>query len=432
MKKLAIIGAGIAGLGCAHKLSRQYDLTIFESNSYLGGHTNTIDVAGSSDVVGSSKVAFDTGFMVYNHITYPNLTALFSELNVPTKKTDMSFSVQYLPDKIEWNGAGLDRIFAQRKNLVSPRFWRMLLKLDWFNKNALLHMDNADLSTDVSRLSVRDYVSHFKLGEDFLHWYLIPMASAVWSTPPNKVQDFPIATLIRFFHNHGFLGLDTHFQWYTVDGGAREYVKRLLAALSPTTQFSSGVKRVERLAHGARVHTERGFSDFDKVIFACHADQALALISEPTALECRLLTPFKYQDNSVTVHTDRRVMPTEPKAWASWNYRIAEQSNTHYWMNNLQGLKCQEDYFVSLNSDGLIDPGKIVRQLEYTHPLFDLATFEAQPQLPQLNSVSPKQALYFCGSYFRYGFHEDALASAYDLSDVLSTLAADSLAGAAQ
>ncbi len=415
MKKLAIIGAGIAGLGCAHKLSHDYELTIFESNSHIGGHSNTIDVEGSS------KVSFDTGFMVFNHITYPHLTGLFTELNVPTKKTDMSFSVQYLPGKIEWNGAGLDRVFAQRKNLLSPRFWRMLIKLDWFNKNAFSQMEDSQISS----LSVRDYVVRFKLGDDFLNWYLIPMASAVWSTPPNKVQDFPIATLIRFFHSHGFLGLDTHFQWYTVDGGSRQYVSRLLAALSPTTKFVSGATKVERLGNKARVYTAAGSSDFDKVILACHADQALALIDKPSDLEFRLLAPFKYQNNLVTVHTDSRVMPRTRRAWASWNYRIAGQSSTHYWMNNLQGLKCREDYFVSLNSTEIIDQDKIVREMQYTHPLFDLATFEVQPQLALLNSVSPEQKLYFCGSYFRYGFHEDALASAYELSALLTAKASN-------
>ncbi len=427
MKKLAIIGAGIAGLGCAYKLKDHYDLTIFESNDYLGGHTNTIDVQSESECV-----SFDTGFMVYNQRTYPNLTALLAELKVPVKATDMSFSVQYLPQAIAWNGAGLNRIFAQRKNILNFRFWHMLLKLNWFNKNAVLSL----VSPGVSDMSVQDYVAHFKLGVDFLNWYLIPMGGAVWSTPPDKMLNFPMSTLIRFFDNHGFLGLDTHFQWYTVDGGARNYVNALRRSLKSVSIYSAATE-VERTSRGGRV-TSAGIShDFDKVILACHADQALALLAEPTGLERDLLSVFEYQNNEVTVHTDRSVMPREKLAWASWNYRVGESdelsffgsssttatpgasSTTHYWMNNLQGLQADKDYFVSLNSKSLIDPSKIVRTLEYTHPLFDLATSAAQEHLPLLNKISDDQSVYFCGSYFRYGFHEDALTSAIDLAKVI-------------
>ncbi len=421
MKKLAIIGAGIAGLGCAYKLKEHYELTIFESNDYLGGHTNTIDVQSESDCV-----SFDTGFMVYNQRTYPNLTALLAELNVPVKATDMSFSVQYLPQGIEWNGAGLNRVFAQRKNLLNFRFWHMLLKLDWFNKNAV-----ASLSlSNVSDMSVRDYVAHFKLGVDFLNWYLIPMGGAVWSTPPDKMLNFPMSTLIRFFDNHGFLGLDTHFQWYTVDGGARNYVSALRRSLKNVSIHGAATK-VERTSNGARVTSAEVTYDFDKAILACHADQALALLAESTERERELLSVFKYQNNEITVHTDSSVMPREKLAWASWNYRVGESdqsrflsspgpsSTTHYWMNNLQGLLAKKDYFVSLNSRSLIDPSKIVRSLEYTHPLFDLATAAAQEHLSSLNMVSADQSIYYCGSYFRYGFHEDALTSAIDLAKVI-------------
>lgn len=419
-KSLAIVGSGIAGLGCAYHLREHYRITVFDANDYVGGHTNTIEL--------ESKLAFDTGFMVFNYETYPLLTALFKELSVPVKKTDMSFSVQAKEAGIEWNGAGLGKIFAQRKNLLSPRFWRMLLKLDWFNKNAPSHLQDPALAS----LSVGDYVRKYDLGEDFLNWYLVPMGSSVWSTEPGKMLEFPAHTLIRFFYNHGFLGMDTHFQWYTVDGGAREYVKRILARLKPEDRvlLNSPVQSVERLngrvqvtwlqASGADISSET----FDQVILASHADQALALLKDARAEEKRLLRPFRYQQNPVLVHTDARVMPACKNAWASWNYRVEKKAadkidaTTHYWMNNLQGLPGDINYFVSLNSGHLIDESKVVRKLSYTHPLFDLATARAQTELHTLNE-NGDGLVFFAGSYFRYGFHEDAYMSAVNLTKML-------------
>jgi uncharacterized protein len=438
-ESLAIVGSGIAGLGCAYLLRDRYRLTIFEKNDYSGGHTNTISLAGAA---GGAEVAFDTGFMVFNHVTYPLLTELFKRLDVSTKKTDMSFSVQYLPAGIEWNGAGLDKVFAQRSNLVSPRFWRMLRRLDWFNKNAPQHLERSALVHQ----TVREYVQEHDLGEDFLNWYLVPMGASVWSTPPGKMLDFPVAALIRFFHNHGFLGLDTHYQWYTVDGGAKKYVQKISAALPGTIRHKSPVRSVERMAGGgAMVVTDAGTEKFDKVILACHADEALALLQQPLPAERDLLMPFKYQENQITVHSDAAVMPRRKKAWASWNYRVARpvslngpyggaaagegsgeagvdaSPTLHYWMNSLQGVgnDIGKNYFVSLNSDDLIDEALVHRRLNYTHPLFDLATFSAQDKLASLNTISADQSVYFCGSYFKNGFHEDAFRSACELATTI-------------
>ncbi len=416
MKSIGIVGSGIAGLGLAYQLRDRYDITIFEGNSYVGGHTNTIDVDKPS------SVAFDTGFMVFNHVTYPLLTSLFQELNVETCKTDMSFSVQHKGDRLEWNGAGLDAIFAERRNLLNLRFWRMLLKLDWFNKNAPEHLQDPQLSS----LSISDYVARYQLGADFLNWYLVPMGASVWSTPLEGMLEFPASTLLRFFHNHGFLGLTTHFQWYTVVGGARNYVKALLTSLKPQDRVltNSAVVGVERTAEGARVFTADGKSHyFDCVALATHADQSLQLLKNPTSLERELLAPFHYQDNTVTVHCDTSVMPTCRKAWASWNHRVSPGeggATTHYWMNNLQGLAGPTNYFVSLNSEHLVDESKIFRRLNYTHPLFTLATQKAQLRLPELNEQDG--SIFYCGSYFRYGFHEDAYLSACLLADRLKAL----------
>jgi predicted NAD/FAD-binding protein len=427
--RLAIIGSGIAGLGCAYLLNDSFELTIYEQNDYVGGHTNTITVNEKSAECGTR---FDTGFMVFNYATYPLLTRLFAALDVPVKKTDMSFSVQHLADNIEWNGAGLSKIFAQRKNLVNPRFWRMLKRLDWFNKNAPHHSRSGQ--------TVREYVKANNLGEDFLQWYLIPMAASVWSTPPSLIFDFPIAFLIRFFHNHGFLGLDTHYQWYTVDGGAGRYVDRLLAALSSAVLLKDKVSAVIRADDNSQVSvvSASGVKQFDKVILACHADEALALLMSPTKLQDELLSKFSYQKNDITVHSDSGVMPSCRQAWASWNYRVGEINGTgpesgtnsgaatlHYWMNSLQGLK-GKDYFVSLNSDDIINQSLVHRRMQYTHPIFDLATEAAQPRLFELNHEAAVAGhnIYFCGSYFHNGFHEDAFRSAVEAASAVKGRAA--------
>ena len=414
--RLAIVGSGIAGLGCAYLLNDSFDLTIYEQNDYVGGHTNTITLDSKNGK--SESTVFDTGFMVFNYTTYPLLVRLFAALDVPVKKTDMSFSVQHLADGIEWNGAGLNKVFAQRSNLASPRFWRMLSRLDWFNKNAPLHTE--------SGLTVRQYVDQNNLGEDFLQWYLIPMAASVWSTPPGKILDFPIAFLIRFFHNHGFLGLDTHYQWYTVDGGAKQYVDRLLARLASAVLLKDKVSSVflDKAAQKINVVSSSGVKKFDKVVLACHADEALAMLSAPSKLQSELLSKFNYQVNQIAVHSDKSVMPVNRQAWASWNYRAGSNlksnpdsqsgaATLHYWMNSLQGLGGR-DYFVSLNSDDIIDSSLVHRHMQYTHPLFDLATEAVQPRLAELNTESNKtdNGVYFCGSYFQNGFHEDAFRSA--------------------
>ncbi|HEY4874321.1 MAG TPA: FAD-dependent oxidoreductase, partial [Puia sp.] len=294
MEKLAIIGTGIAGMGCAHLLQNKFELTIFEQNNYIGGHTNTISVYEDE-----KPVYVDTGFMVFNFETYPNLCNLFKEINAPIKKTKMSFSVQYVPDGLEYCGSGLNGLFAQRKNIFNFRYIKMLKQIARFNKEAIKLLDN----TAYEKYSLKEFVNKFHFGEDMLWKYLIPMSSAVWSTPMELILDFPAITLIRFFKNHGFLGLNTQHQWYTLENGSQSYREILIKPFKEKIQINNAVIKVLRENNKAVVQTINGETHhFDKIIFACHADQALHILDNPTNIELRLLSNFAYQKNIATVH----------------------------------------------------------------------------------------------------------------------------------
>jgi len=406
-ERLAVIGGGIAGLGAAWLLRNRYDVTVFERERHIGGHSNTIEVDENG-----RRVPIDTGFMVFNKVTYPYLVRLFDELRVPIKPTEMSFSVRNDELDIEYNGMGFNRVFAQRANLVRPRFLKLLAQIMRFFRVA-----NASLNDEsLEKMSLDEFVRRHRLGDDFLRLYLVPMSASIWSITPGGALDFPAATLVRFFHNHGFLGVTTHHPWFTVDGGSREYVKRMLADL-PRTHASSPVASVETGADQATVRTEDGVSHaFDRVILAAHANESLALLQSPTPLQEKLLSAFRYQANETLLHTDATVMPQRKLAWAAWNYRMepsgeGERPSTHYYMNRLQGVSDRENYFVSLNYADRIDPEKVLWRTNYTHPIFDRGALVAQHHLPSINAESPDQRVFFCGSYFRYGFHEDALAS---------------------
>jgi predicted NAD/FAD-binding protein len=416
---LAIVGTGVAGMGCAHFLQQRHELTLFEQNDSIGGHTNTIEVAE-----GTGKVAFDTGFMVYNKVTYPRLVRLFEELKVPVKPTDMSFSVQHVPSSLEYAGSSLNHLFAQRRNLFRPRHYRMLLQVNRFNREAV----EALTDSRWEGVTIGEYVRVRGYGQDFLDLFLVPMSSAVWSTPPDGMLGFPAVTLLRFFHNHGFLGLHTQHPWWTVDGGSREYVRRLMAPLLDRVRLSDPVVGVQRMpGGGAEVTTRSGWCGrFDRVILAAHADQSLRLLRDADVEERRLLGEFHYQRNLAVVHTDPCEMPRARLAWSAWNYRIKLDAEgrvrpaTVYWMNRLQGVSDRMDYFVSINGGEGVSPDRVIRKIEYEHPLFSLGAIRAQALLPGLNRRSPGQAVFFCGSYFRYGFHEDAFSSAVDLCEGLT------------
>jgi len=413
MQKIAIIGTGIAGMGCGHFLHPAADLTFYEQNDYVGGHTNTVTVDEDGE-----PVYIDTGFMVFNYKTYPNLVKLFREIGAPVKKTDMSFSVQHVPSGLEYSGSSVNHLFAQRKNIFSLSYIRMLMEIARFNKESIKIMDDPRYFN----YSLGEYIRKFKFSDDMLWKYLIPMSSAVWSTPMEKMLDFPAVTLIRFFYNHGFLGLDTQHQWYTPERGSQSYRELLIEPFRDKIHINRKAVKIYREKGKAIVHANDGSSEvYDKVIIATHGDQALALLDQPTADEQRLLSAFKYQYNKATLHTDEGIMPKAKLAWASWNYRIQNEGgkllpSTIYWMNSLQGVSERKNYFVSINPHNNIHEQKIIREIDYEHPLFDVTAIRAQDELYKLNQDGP---IYYCGSYFKYGFHEDAFASAVKLCSQL-------------
>jgi uncharacterized protein len=416
VKQVAIIGTGIAGLGCAYFLHRKSDITLYEKNDYAGGHTNTILVPE-----GERSLPIDTGFMVFNQVTYPNLTRLFRETGVATKPAPMSFSVQHLPTGLEFCGSSLNHLFAQRKNLIRPRFWKMILQINRFNREALETLK----SGGVEEVTLGDYVRAKKYGDDFLNFYLVPMSSAVWSTPPELMLEFPAVTLLRFFHNHGFLGLHAQHPWFTVVNGAKSYVEKISVPFRAKLQLSRGAVRVWRQNEQVCVTDLSGQTQiFDAVICAGHADQSLAILADADLQESSLLSEFKYQANTALLHTDESVMPKSKRCWASWNYRVDGRAgqkfspSTVYWMNSLQGVSDQQNYFVSINGENSVNPNSIIKRIHYEHPVFSLDAIRVQRYLNKLNERMTN--VYFCGSYFRYGFHEDAFTSALDLCRTLT------------
>ncbi|WP_316851216.1 NAD(P)/FAD-dependent oxidoreductase [Pedobacter agri] len=410
MQKLAIIGSGIAGMGCAHKLQHQYDITVFEQGDYIGGHTNTITLEEDG-----KPIYLDTGFMVFNYETYPNLTEMFAEIAAPVIKTDMSFSVQFLPKKLEYSGSSLNHLFAQRKNIFNISYLKMLMQINRFNKQSIEILDQPAYQD----YSIGKFFKEFGYSDDMLWQYLIPMSAAVWSAPMEQILDFPAVTLIRFFKNHGFLGLDTQHQWYTLQNGSQAYREKLISPFRDRIRINNKIISVKRLENG-KVEVVNSINErfeFDKVIMACHADQTFETVKNKTTLETELLSKFKYQLNKAVVHTDEDQMPKAKLAWSSWNYRVEKQGDkllpsTIYWMNNLQGVSKKTNYFVSINPSATLNADKVIKQIDYHHPLFDVPAMRAQERLHELNENGP---IYYCGSYFKYGFHEDAYKSAVDL-----------------
>ncbi|CAN7651101.1 NAD(P)/FAD-dependent oxidoreductase [Acidovorax sp. LjRoot194] len=414
--KIAIIGSGISGLAVAHQLRGHADITLFEAGDYFGGHTHTVDVT-LPDAWGNPVThGVDTGFLVFNERTYPGLISLLAELGVETSKSDMSFSVQ-VPGALrgrtlEWSGTNLSTVFAQRSNLLNPRFWGMLRDLLRFNQ---LCTGIAQANAEAALMQpLGDFLKEHGFGDAFRDWYFLPMLGCIWSCPTDQMLKFPVATMIRFCHNHGLMQVSQRPQWWTVSGGAWHYVEKIVAGIADK-RLSTPVRRVERDAAGVRVVTDRHTEHFDKVVLATHSDQSLALLEQPTVQERTVLGAIRYQANRAVLHTDTAVLPRVRSAWAAWNYERAAEGHResarvclHYLINQLQPVPFAQPVVVSLNPLREIAPEHVIGSYDYAHPVFDLAAIRAQRGVEQLQGQSHT---WFCGAWTGYGFHEDGLQS---------------------
>ena len=423
--KVAVIGSGISGLAAAHRLRGHARVTLFEAGSYFGGHTHTVDVSLPDRHGHTVTHGVDTGFLVFNERTYPGLIALLAELQVPTAPSDMSFSVQ-VPGAgvlgaraLEWSGSNLATVFAQRRNLLRPRFWGMLSELLRFNR---LCTDLAESGQEQALVQpLGDFLDQHGFGPAFRHWYFLPMLGCIWSCPTDQMLRFPVATMVRFCHNHGLIQVQNRPQWHTVAGGARQYVHAILQGLD--ARLATPVTHIERTMAGVSVRAAGVTEPFDAVVLAVHSDQALRLLAQPSAAERRVLGAIRYQPNRAVLHTDTRVMPRRRAAWAAWNYeRAADGAQEsarvclHYWLNRLQPLPFAQPVLVSLNPVSPIDQAKILGEFDYDHPVFDLSAWSAQKQVAELQGV---QRTWFAGAWTGYGFHEDGLQSGYRAADAL-------------
>ena len=412
---IAVIGSGISALSAAWHLSRHHRVTVFERDNRLGGHSNTVDVN-----TGDGSVRVDTGFIVFNPHSYPNLVALFDHLGVDTPTTNMTFSASLDDGGYEYSGSGARGLFGQMSNLASPRHWRMIADITRFFKQAATDAASIDLT-----MSLGAWLNQNRYSEVFVRNHLIPMAAAIWSTPSADVLDFPAASFMRFFANHGLLKVRNRPSWRTVAGGSRQYVQKLVAGGQFEIRTDCGITGVSRQPGRVTLsdcHGERHV--FDHVVIGTHADEALAMLDDADAMEANLLGKFGYSQNLAVLHTDPAHMPRRRKLWSSWNYieRADEaghnQLTVSYWMNSLQQLKTSTDLFVTLNPAGRVEPSRVLGQYNYTHPVFNTAAMSAQRDLWDLQG---RRRTWFCGSYFGYGFHEDALQSglavAEDLTD---------------
>jgi predicted NAD/FAD-binding protein len=416
-RRVAVIGSGISGLSVAHAIASEARVTLFEAGRYFGGHTHTVDLTLDGETHG-----VDTGFLVFNERTYPNLIRLFAELQVPTALSDMSFSVQVPDIDLEWSGSNLNSVFAQRRNLVRPAFWRMLREVMRFNRLATgLAERNAD---DEQRQAIGDFLAEHRFSAEFRDWYFLPMIGCIWSCPTDQMLRFPIATMIRFCHNHGLIQVANRPRWFTVQGGARHYVDKLLRPVSDA-RLNTPVRSVRR-ARDARlvsVSTDAGTEVFDEVVLACHSDQSLALLADATPAECDVLSAIRYHRNRAVLHTDTAVLPRRQTAWAAWNYERArthshEQTAVclHYLINRLQPLPFKTPVVVSLNPVSEPRADTVHGEYDYAHPVFDAAAIAAQHRVPSLQGEANT---WFCGAWTRYGFHEDGLISGLAVVDGL-------------
>jgi predicted NAD/FAD-binding protein len=420
MRRVAVVGAGIAGMAVARRLIDHAQVTLFEAGAYFGGHAHTVDVT-----LDGVSHGVDTGFLVFNHRTYPNLVRLFETLGVETAPSDMSFSVQAPATGLVWSGTDLNGVFAQRRNALRPAFWRMLGEIQRFNRLATgLATAGAEAALDEP---ISSFLERHQFGAAFREGYFLPMIGCIWSCPTDQMLQFPVGTLIRFCHNHGLIQLKDRPVWHTVRGGSRRYVERLLAPVTDK-RLATPVRAVRRLppGHGGAgvvVLTDGGPERFDEVVLACHSDQSLQLLADATSAERELLGAIRYQANHAVLHTDARVMPPMRRAWAAWNYERAanlarEQAAVclHYWINRLQPLPWKRPVIVSMNPVRPVDPARVIGAWDYAHPVFDRAAVHAQTRLPLIQGRSH---VWFCGAWTGYGFHEDGLRAGLDVAAAL-------------
>lgn len=402
--KIAIIGGGISGLTAAYKLQQKHDISVFEKNSYAGGHSNTIDVQEDG-----RKIAIDTGFIVLNDWTYPNFENLLNRLKVKTDNSEMSFSVKCQHSKFEWCGKGIQGLALNKNNWYRAKSYQILFDFLRFNKLA-----KTLISDNNCEQTLGEFLSHHKFSQTFISYYILPMGAAIWSSSTEDINDYPALSFLMFFNNHGLLNVKNRPQWKTISGGSRQYVKALTQSFSKKIQLNAQIARVERKNSKVIIHHQfKPKEIFDHVIFACHSDQALALLANPSENEQRTLGKIQYQYNEAVLHTDENLMPTNKNAWSSWNYllptKISNNAKVTYYMNRLQNLQTHNNYFVTLNLTNYIDPKKIIRTIKYQHPVFNQAAIDAQKNFKLLNG---HQNTWFCGAYWRNGFHEDGVWSA--------------------
>jgi predicted NAD/FAD-binding protein len=413
-KKIAIIGSGISGLTCGHLLHQKHVVTVFESNNYIGGHTATIDVE-----VNNQQYAIDTGFIVFNDWTYPNFIKLMDKIGVRSQATEMSFSVKNLSQNLEYNGNTLNSLFSQRRNILRPKFWRIVIGILKFNK---ICKKGAAGKIDYGQETLHEFLKRHKFSDDFTYNYILPMCAAIWSTSLEDIKAFSFTFFLRFFNNHGLLNIADRPQWRSIVGGSREYIKPLTAGFENNISINSPVISVTDKQNQKLIRLQDSSEHlFDEVIFACHSDQALAMLAEPSLLQTEILGDMPYSKNEVLLHTDVSVLPVRKLAWASWNYLIKGYEGESqapailtYNMNILQNIQSDTTFCVTLNNSKDIDPEKVLGSYQYSHPQFNNKTIVAQSRWAEISGI---QGLHFCGAYWFNGFHEDGVRSALNVCE---------------
>ena len=406
--KVAVIGSGISGLSAAHYLSKNFKVDLFEKNDHFGGHSHTLDINVENNII-----PVDIGFIVFNFQTYPNFINFLNDNNVEIEKSNMSFSVSVKGTNIEYCGKGILGIFSNKKNLLNFNFFKMFFEIIKFYKKS------NNLKNKEENLKLDDFLKSEGMSEYFINYHIVPMVSAIWSMPPYEAKQMPLTFFLKFFQNHGLFNLKKRPQWYTIKNRSRTYVNKILKTISGEYYKNYLINKISRHPNGVQVFYggKNEFFDYDKVVIATHADEALSLISEPTKDEKDILSNFKYKKNYAVIHTDETVMPNNKKAWSSWNSSVNKDNNSQtsitYWLNLLQNLNTKKNFFLSLNPFYKIEKNKIIKEINFTHPYYDKAALDNQKRLKYIQN---KNNTLYCGSYFGYGFHEDGIKSSIEIT----------------